>query len=459
MSVLKALTTTTTGRLLDASKRFTALSLAASAFLFSAMGSAHAMKIQEITSPGGIKAWLVEEHRVPLMALRFTFEGGNTQDPVGKEGVANFLTGMLDEGAGDLNAQTFQRRVEELALRFSFDDGRDNLYGSFETLTENRDAAVALVKLAITKPRFDADAVDRVRNQLLASLVFAARDPDKLASEKWNAAAFAGHPYGRPSNGTAETLKSITRDDLENYRRRVFARDTLKVVAVGDINAADFGRVLDQLFGDLPAKSELTPVAKVVPKVAEKLQVVEMNVPQSVARFGGNGIARKDPDFMPAFVLNHIIGGGGFSSTLMQEVREKRGLAYSVYSYLQPYKYGAVFSGGVATKNEAMAQSLDIIRAELKRMIEAGPTATELANAKSYLIGSYALRFDTNAKIANQLLAFMQEDLGIDYVDRRNAEIEKVTLDDLKRAGKRIFSLDDLFVTVVGKPTNLPPKS
>jgi zinc protease len=439
--------------------RLIASCIAVFALFLSVIGPAQAMKIQEITSPGGIKAWLVEEHRVPLMALRFTFEGGNTQDPNGKEGLANFLTSMMDEGAGDLDAQAFQRRVEELAVRFSFEDGRDNLYGSFETLTESRDAAVALMKLAITKPRFDTEAVDRVRSQLVAGLAFAARDPDKVASEKWNAAAFAGHPYGRSANGSAESLKSITRDDLESYRRRVFAKDTLKVVAVGDIDAAGLGRVLDELFGGLPAKAELTPVAKVTLKAAEKLHVIDMNIPQSVARFGLGGIARKDPDFMPAFVLNHIIGGGGFSSTLMQEVREKRGLAYSVYSYLQPYKYGSVFAGGVATKNEAMAQSLDIIKAELKRMADAGPTAAELANGKSYLIGSYALRFDTNAKIANQLLAIQQEDLGIDYVDRRNQEIEKVTLEDLKRVAKRLFVMDDLLVTVVGKPTNLPPKS
>ncbi len=165
---------------------------------------AQAMKIQEVKSPGGIAAWLVEEHSVPLIAMRFAFEGGNAQDPDGKEGLANFLASMLDEGAGDLTAKQFQERMEEIAMRMSFDDGRDAFYGSFETLMENREKAVALLALAVNKPRFDAEAIERMRKQLLAGLAYAARDPERVAAEKWMALAFAGHPYGRPANGTPE---------------------------------------------------------------------------------------------------------------------------------------------------------------------------------------------------------------------------------------------------------------
>jgi zinc protease len=416
---------------------------------------AKAMKIQSVKSPGGIEAWLVEEHSVPLMAMRFVFEGGSTQDPAGKEGVANFMAGMLDEGAGDLNAAAFQERMEELAVRMSFEDTREAFYGSFETLTANRDAAADMLRLAITKPRFDADAVDRVRKQLMASLAYAAKDPDKVAAKAWAARAFAGHPYSRPTDGTTESLQKISGADLEAYRKRVFARDTLKVVAVGDIDAAQLGALLDKIFGSLPAKADLTPVAQVSPAAKDKLEVIEMDVPQSVATFGMLGIARKDPDFLPAFVLNQILGGGGFASRLTEEVREKRGLAYSVYSYLQPYQHVAIFGGGVATKNEEIGQSLDVIRAELKRMADSGPTATELDNAKKYLTGSFALRFDSNAKIANQLLWMLREDMGIDYVDKRNAQVEAVTLEDLKRVAKRLLKTDDLIITVVGKPKGL----
>lgn len=419
-------------------------------------GPAHAMKIQSIKSPGGIEAWLVEDHSVPLMAMRFAFEGGSSQDPASKEGLANFLTAMLDEGAGELDSGAFQERLEELAVRMSFEDSRDSFYGNFETLTVNRDAAVELLKLALTKPRFDPDAVDRIRKQLLANLAYADKSPEKVAGKEWYALAFGGHAYGRPVNGTPQSIGAIDRGDLDGYRKRIFARDNLKVVVVGDIDAATLGHVLDEVFGGLPAKAELVPVTRTAPVSGGKDKHVDMDVPQSVAMFGFGAMARKDPDFMAAFVLNHIVGGGGFASKLMEEVREKRGLAYSVYSYIHPERHASVLVGSVATKTEAIDQSLNVIRTELARIAETGPTAEDLDNAKKYLVGSYALRFDTSAKIASQLLGIMQEDLGIDYVEKRNSLIEAVTLDDIKRVARRLFSMGDFIVTVVGKPAASP---
>jgi zinc protease len=444
-------------RALDRSARFVpALCIALVAIaslLFSPQ--AHAMKIQSVKSPGGIEAWLVEEHSVPLMAMRFVFEGGNAQDPQGKEGLANFLTGMLDEGAGDLTSTQYQERMEELAMKMSFEDARDSLYGSFETLSANRDQAVDMLRLALTKPRFDKDAVDRVRSQLLASLAYAAKNPNQVAAKSWAARTFPGHAYGRPSDGTTETLAKISGTDLEAYRKRVFARDTLKVVAVGDIDATSLGKLLDKVFGELPAKSKLEPIADVDLAAKSKLEVIEMDVPQSVAMFGMKGLARNDPDFLTAYVLNQILGGGGFASRLTEEVREKRGLAYSVYSYLQPYRHAAIFAGGVATKNDEIAQSLDVIRAEFNRMAKDGPTPAEVDNTKKYLTGSFALRFDSNAKIANQLLSLMQDNLGIDYVDKRNALVEAISIEDLKRVAARLLKADDMSVVVVGKPKGL----
>lgn len=413
-------------------------------------GPANAMKIQTIKSPGGIEAWLVEEHSNPLMAMRFSFAGGNAQDPEGKDGLANFMTAMMDEGAGDLDAAAFQEKMEELSFRMSYDDTRDAFYGSFETLTTNRPQSVAMLKLALTKPRFDTDAVDRIRRQLIANLAYSARDPQKVAFKEWFATAFPGHAYGRPSNGTDVSLTAITGGDLEAYRSRVFARSNLKIVAVGDITPEQLGALLDDVFGSLPAEAKLLPVPKTEPIKGGKEQLVEMNVPQAVAVFGLGAMPRKDPDFMTAFLLNQILGGGGFASTLMEEVREKRGLAYSVYSFIQPFRDASVFTGGVATKAEAIDTSLDVIRSELKRLADNGPTPEQFENAKKYLVGSYALRFDTNAKIASQLLGLYEEDFGPDYVETRNAKIEAITLDDAKRVAKRLLGNPDLIVTVVG---------
>ncbi len=313
-----------------------------------------------------------------------------------------------------------------------------------------------MLALALNKPRFDPDAVDRIRGQLLASLAYAARDPNRVAAEQWSAQAFPNHPYGRPSNGTPQSVQQIKSADLNDYWSHTFARDTLRVVAVGDIDAKTLGAMLDVLFGALPAKARLTAIPLIEPAAAVKQKVIEMAVPQSVARFGLPAMPRKDKDFIPAFVLNTILGGGSMSSRLYEEVREKRGLAYSVFTTVQPYKHTSIFAGGVATKNEEIGNSLDVIRAELKRIAADGPTATELDNAKSYITGSFALRFDSNAKIANQLLWIWQEDLGIGYVDRRNADIEAVTLEQVKRVAKRLFENKELIVTIVGQPKNLP---
>jgi zinc protease len=430
------------------------LAMLALAFAFPLSRPAQAMKIQSVKSPGGIEAWLVEDHSVPLMALRFSFASGNAQDPAGKEGLANFLTAMLDEGAGELRSSAFQERMEELAMKLSFEDSRDGFYGNLETLTANRDASIGLLKLALTRPRFDTDAVERIRKQLLAGLVYAARDPDKVASKEWFALAFDGHSYGRPANGTPQSIAAIGREDLEGYRRRVFAKDNLRVVAVGDIDAAGLAKLLDEAFGGLPEKADLFPVPTTKPRSGGH-KVVEMDVPQSVAVFGLGAMPRKDPDFMPAFVLNHVLGGGGFASRLMEEVREKRGLAYSVYSYLQPMDHASILAGSVATKNEAIKQSLEVIRAELKRMAAEGPSAADLENAKRYLVGSYALRFDTSAKIASQLLGIMEDELGIDYVDKRNGLVEAVTLADVKRVAERLLQPENLIVTIVGKPEGM----
>ena len=433
--------------------------MAAAALLLAAAvlqtNTASAMDIKVVKSPGGIEAWLVEEHSVPLVAMRFSFVGGSAQDPDGKEGLANFLSVMLDEGAGPHDAQTFQSLIEENAIRLSFSESRDHFAGSFQALTSYRAKGVELLKLAITEPRFDGDAVERMRQQLLARLAFDAKDPNRIAGREWSKAAFPNHPYGRPSSGTEQSLAAIMAEDLRAYRDRVFARENLKVAVVGDITEADLKTLLDEVFGALPAKANLTPVPPAVAKAGQS-NVVKMPFPQSVAVFGLPGIDRHDDDFMAAFVLNQILGGGGFASRLMEEVREKRGLAYSVYSYLQTLEHAAVFAGGVATKNERIRESLDVIKGELKRMAENGPSEEELANAKSYLTGAYALRFDTNGKIAQQLLGIQEDALGIDYVTTRNEQIEAVTMADLKRVAARLLKVEDLIVTIVGQPDGVP---
>ena len=420
---------------------------------------ANAMDIQRVISPGGIEAWLVESHANPLIAIRFAFRGGASQDTPGKEGLAYFVSAMMDEGAGDLDSVAFQEAQHALAMQMDFDASRDVMLGNVRTLTENADEAFELLRLVMTAPRFDQGAIDRVRAQILAGLKFDANDPETVASLAWDRLAFHDHPYGRPIKGTMASISAIEQEDLKDYARRVFARDKFVISVVGDIDAETLGRVLDQVFGELPEHSVLTPIADATPPLGPTREIIEMDVPQSVAQFGHRGLKRADEDFIAAYMLNYIIGGGGFSSRLMEEVREKRGLAYSVHSNLYPYRHGAVFVGNVATKNEAVGQSLSVIEGELRRLAEEGPSADELASAKSYLTGAYALRFESSTSIANQLLWIQIEDLGIDYVDKRNPLIDAVTLDDIKRVARRLIEADRLITTIVGKPVEAKTKA
>jgi zinc protease len=415
---------------------------------------AAAMKIEKIVSPAGITAWLVREQTSPLVAFSFTFHGGSTQDDPDKSGAANLAADLLDEGAGDLDGNTYHQRLENHAIDLRFTLGRDHLYGTLLTLNEHRDEAVDLLRLALTAPRFDAEAVERVRGQIVSSLLRDSTNPATLASHRWWETAFPGHPYGRDGKGTTETLSRVTVADLRDYVRRAFARNELTVSIVGDIDAKTAGQLIDRAFGGLPAKNDLKPVAQTTPKGLGKTTVIDLAVPQVTVDFGGPGLARSDSDFIAGYIDNHILGGGTFSSRLYKEVREKRGLAYGVSESLVWFKRAAVVFGSTATRPDRTAEALGIIEAETKRMAASGPTEVELSEAKSFLKGSYALSLDSSAKIAAQLTQIQVDKLGIDYIDRRGAMIDAVTLDDAKRVAKRLFG-GGMLVVVAGRPKGL----
>ena len=432
---------------------FAALSLAAFA-LVATLPAASAMNIEKIVSPAGIEAWLVREQAVPLVTLNYSFHGGSTQDPAGKAGTANLAADLLDEGAGDLDGQTFHERLESHAIELSFQVGRDEFHGSLRSLNEHREEAFDLLRLALTAPRFDAEAVERVRRQSVAGLQRDITNPNNIASRRWWATAFPDHPYGRETKGTLESVPTIAIEDLRDYVRRVFTRNELTVSIVGDVDAKTAGELIDRAFAKLPAKNDLKPVANVTPSGLGRRIVVNLDVPQAVVTFGGLGLARNDPDFMAGYIVNHILGGGSFSSRLYKEVREKRGLAYGVSDSLVWFKRAAVVIGGTATRADRTGEALAIIEAETKRMADSGPTEEELAAAKSYLKGAYALSLDTSTKIAAQLTQIQIDRLGIDYMQRRSAMIDGVSLDDARRVAKRLFG-GGMLVTVVGRPKGL----
>jgi len=421
----------------------------------SGVTASRAARVQHVVSKAGLEAWLVEDYAVPLVAMEFALEGGSTQDPDGRMGAASMMSGLMDEGAGDLDAQAFHNALDDKAIEISFSSDSDSFHGRLKTMSRNIDAAFALLKLAVNQPRFDTDAIERVRAQMLAGLRHEANDPDALAGKAWREMAFPGHAYGRPARGTQDSVAAITRDDLVSLHQRFMQRSGLKLAVVGAIDATKLAALLDDVFGGLPERTSLTKIEAVTMQGLGTRKVIDVDVPQSTIRFGLPGIGLHDPDHIPAMVLNHILGGGVFSARLFKEVREKRGLAYSVHSQLASFRHTASFIGGTSTKNERAAESLSVIEEEIRKLAADGPSAEELEKAQKYLIGSYDLRFDTSTKIAGQLAHLQAEGLPVTWLDERNQLVANVTLGDMARVGERLFKGKELVVAVAGRPIGM----
>jgi zinc protease len=419
---------------------------------------AAAIDIKQVKSPAGINAWLVEDHTNPIVTLSFAWRGGAALDPAGKEGLANLVASSLDEGAGDLDSQAFQGKVEDLAAQISFRAGLENFTGSFAALSETQDEAFDLLRLAINKPRFDDAAVNRMRLQIASGLRRKTESPRDLAAKELMEQLFPSHPYRRDVDGTLDTVPVIKIADMRQFMTERLARDNLIVAAVGDITPAQLEKRLDQLFGALPMKAKPWLLARPTPAAADRVIVIDKAVPQSVIRWGQAGVLRKDPNFFAAYIMNHILGGAGFESRLMTEVREKRGLAYSTSSSLATLEQAGLLMGAADTRNDSAAKTLEVVRVEWQRMHDVGVTQDELSDAKTYISGSYALQFSSSSAISGVLLGIQLDELGIDYIDRRDKLIAAVSANDVNKIAKTLLTPDKLTIVVVGKPDGVVTK-
>ena len=325
------------------------------------------------------------------------------------------------------------------------------------TLTINRDAAFDLLGLALTQPRFDAEPVARIRDQVLNGIRSRSEDPNTIVGNTFFRLAFPGHPYGRPTNGTMESVAAVTTDDLKRFIATRFGRDNLVIGVVGDVTPEELGKLLDRAFAKLPEKAQIAQVAEVVPQAAGRLELVRKDIPQSVVMWGLPGIKRDDPDYFAAVLMNFVLGGSTFNSRLYSEIREKRGLAYSVYSSVVPFERSSLLMGGVGTANERVKESLDLMRAEIRNIADKGITDEELALAKTYTIGAFALSLDSNARIAQTLLSLQIYNLGLDYLDKRAGIINAITKADVQRIAQKLLRADAMTVVVVGDPRDVVP--
>jgi zinc protease len=414
-----------------------------------------AFAIERVKSPVGIEAWLVRDHTNPIISVRFAFRGGSALDPKGLGGLANMAASLLDEGAGEIDSKSFQGTLEDLVISLRFSAQRDVLGGRLVTLVENSKTAFKLLKLALQSPRFDPEPVERIRSQILSGIRQSTENPGAIASKALFKKLFPDHPYGQSVSGTEASVTAITRNDLIAFTKNRLARNNLIIGVVGDISAEILKKTLDDIFGELPNEAAPWKIPEAKPKSDGFTLVVKKNIPQSSILFADEGLKRSHPDFYAAYLMNYILGGGGFTSRLYSTIREKRGLAYSVYSSLHPLERSGLLFGGAGTSNARVSETLHLLRYEWRRMAENGVTHKELSDAKTYLTGSYPLRFTSSGSIAAMLVSIQTDNLGIDYMSRRNDLIKSVKIKAVNRIAKTLLRPDHLNIVIVGEPKGL----
>jgi zinc protease len=419
--------------------------------------SAQATEIKEVTSPGGIRAWLVEDHKLPLIAMQFAFRGGVEQDPVAKQGLANLTMNLLSEGAGPYDAAAFQQQLADHSVALNFNASRDSLQGSVKALSAEKTTAFDLLHLALTQPHFETSAIERTRAQQLTGLRMQLGNPEWQGRYVLFQTIFGPHPYGERRLGSTQTLASLTKADIKSFATNHLAQNNLVIAVAGDISPRELGPLLDHIFGDLPKQAKLVTMNDFVWPRTTAIILSPREGTQTEVLFAMPGPKRNDKDWYATEIANYILGGGGFSSRLMQEVRDKKGLTYGISTGLSPMEYGGLIMGEAATDNAKTGQAWDITLDTMKHFYDDGVSEKEVDGAKDYLTGALPLAMTSTDKIAGILVDMQLDHLGRDYLDRRNDLLRQVSVDDVNQAVRRWFNPDGLTMSLVGKPEGITP--
>jgi zinc protease len=410
------------------------------------------VEIQQFVTPGGVSVWLVSEPSIPILSVAMAWEGGSAADPDGLEGLADAVVYHMNEGAGELDSLAYQTRMEELNMSFGCSASDDWTSCSASMLTDNAADAMDLVALSFESPRFDDGPFARFVREREVSLNTRETNARYLANRAKAQALYPDHPYARETS--AESIAALTPDLARDHMRQLMVKDRLIVTAVGAVTPEELAPMIDKVAANLPDSSDLPEIPEISFTTDDTFDpiIVDLPQPQSLVNFVAPGLKREDPDFFSAYVLNYTFGGGGFGSRLMDTLRVEKGLTYGVYTWLTFSDNIQTWSGSGQTKNESAGEFIEALMAETAKIGEAGITEEELADAKAYLTGSYPLAFDSNAKIAGQMMTVRQEELGIDYFDRRNTLIDAVTLEDVNRVAAEFLQPENFSVIVVGQP-------
>lgn len=416
------------------------------------------LDIQEFKTENGLTVWLVEDHNVPVISMDFSFKNaGSVQDDPEKQGTARLLSNTMDEGAGELTSEEFQKELRDLSISLGFASSRDDFSGTVKTLTDNKARAFELLKLALNEPRFDEEPVSRMKAANQARIRSSLADPDWMAARILNDVAYAGHPYALNSGGTLSSLEKITPEDLRKFKNTYLAKDNLHIAVAGDIKKDELSKIVDDVFGALP---ETAPEATTEPLSLQnkgKVFLLEKDIPQTVVEIIQTGINRKDPMYQHAQIMNFILGSSGFGSRLTEEIREKRGLTYGIYSYFSNMDYFDGLMVSTSTENNNVKEILKLTAEEFSKLRSYPISQEELDNAKSYLIGSLPLSLTSTDKISGLLLSMKMNDLGIDYLDEREKAIQSATTEDIFKVSQKILKPENFVTVLVGKPTGITP--
>jgi zinc protease len=410
-----------------------------------------AIQFESLETKNGIKFWLIEDKALPLVSISFSFKGGSILDPVGKSGVTNLMTSLLDEGTQNFTASEYRLFKRENGIKISFSTSKERIEGTFQVVKPRLQEGFYLLHESINKAKFPINEIKKVKSQVEASIKIDNSNISTIASNKFNKFFFKDKLIGRNTKGSLETLGNISRDDIQSIYRSSFIKNRLVIGISGDIEPNLAKKYVDYVFGDLPSKKFINPIS-MLENLNKGMEIIEMKTPQTTVVFGQKGLGRKDKEYFAARVINYVLGGGGFQSRLYKEIREANGLVYSIYSYLLPYEYAGVIVGGFQTRNQNVGKTIEKVKTEWNRIKTEGITKIELQNAKTYYKGSFSRNFTSTLSIASLLMIVQYYDLGEDYFDKRDLIIDNLKLNELNNLAKNLFDSETLFFMIVGEP-------
>ncbi len=408
------------------------------------------LDFEQLETKSGIKFWLVEDNSLPLVSLSFSFKGGALADGLGKEGTTNLMTSLLDEGTDGFTAENFKLSMRENGVKISFSSRKEKVEGTLQVVKSQLQEGFWLLHEAVNNPIFKTNEINKVKKQLVASIKIDESNISTLASDKFEEYFFNDKKMKRKVKGSVRSINNISRQDLIESHKKIFCRNNVYIGIAGSINKDLAKKYIDYVFGSLPLKNTKNFQPNV--SVNKGSKIINVDSPQSTVIFGQRGVGRNDPNYFSARILNYVLGGGGFQSRLYKEVREKKGLVYSIYSYLRPYEEEGIIIGGFQTRNKTVKETMNKVIDEWKKISKNGITKNDLNDAKTYYKGSFSRNYTNTLSISKLLTVVQYYSLGEDYFKKRNQIIDQINLNEINNYASTLFDPESLYFMIVGKP-------